>query len=126
MVQFFIKMGAVIAAAYFAVELPQVGGLTGWLTKFRIARARGVALLEHAAGFHEQLGFGAGGFHHSVDGAMVVGLVSGRGTGRRQLYSAADAGFEIGERFAGRRACSSIWRIIFCGRGPGYWWRWHR
>ena len=27
MVQFFIKMSAVIAAAYFAVKLPQVGGL---------------------------------------------------------------------------------------------------
>ena len=26
MIQFFIKMSAVIAAAYFAVELPQVGG----------------------------------------------------------------------------------------------------
>ena len=33
MVQFFIKMSAVIAAAYFAVELPQVGGLSGLVTK---------------------------------------------------------------------------------------------
>jgi Na+/proline symporter len=33
MFQFFIKMAAVIAAAYFAVELPQVGGLTGLVTK---------------------------------------------------------------------------------------------
>jgi len=33
MVQFFIKMSAVIAAAYFAVELPQVGGLHGLVTK---------------------------------------------------------------------------------------------
>ena len=30
MIQFFIKMTAVIAAAYFAVKLPQVGGLRGW------------------------------------------------------------------------------------------------
>ena len=29
MIQFFIKMSAVIAAAYFAVTLPQVGGLSG-------------------------------------------------------------------------------------------------
>src|SRR5579863_3561357 len=29
MFQFFIKMTAVIAAAYFAVELPQVGGMSG-------------------------------------------------------------------------------------------------
>ncbi len=33
MIQFFIKMTAVIAAAYFAVELPQVGGLSGLITK---------------------------------------------------------------------------------------------
>jgi SSS family solute:Na+ symporter len=33
MVQFFIKMSAVIAAAYFAVELPQVGGMSGLVQK---------------------------------------------------------------------------------------------
>src|SRR5271157_2469071 len=33
MSQFFIKMTAVIAAAYFAVTLPQVGGLSGLVTK---------------------------------------------------------------------------------------------
>jgi len=33
MFQFFIKMAAVIAAAYFAVELPQVGGMHGLVEK---------------------------------------------------------------------------------------------
>lgn len=33
MLQFFIKMSAVIAAAYFAVTLPQVGGLRGLIEK---------------------------------------------------------------------------------------------
>jgi SSS family solute:Na+ symporter len=33
LIQFFIMMTAVIAAAYFAVELPQVGGLTGLVSK---------------------------------------------------------------------------------------------
>jgi len=33
MIQFFIKMAAVIAAAYFAVTLPQVGGLSGLVDK---------------------------------------------------------------------------------------------
>jgi solute:Na+ symporter, SSS family len=33
MIQFFIKMSAVIAAAYFAVTLPQVGGLAGLVEK---------------------------------------------------------------------------------------------
>jgi len=33
MIQFFIKMSAVIAAAYFALKLPQVGGLSGMIDK---------------------------------------------------------------------------------------------
>jgi len=33
MIQFFIKMSAVIAAAYFAVQLPQVGGMHGLVQK---------------------------------------------------------------------------------------------
>jgi len=33
MIQFFIKMSAVIAAAYFAVSLPEVGGLAGLVDK---------------------------------------------------------------------------------------------
>jgi Na+/proline symporter len=39
MIQFFIKMAAVIAAAYFAITLPQVGGLSGLVDK--LSRARG-------------------------------------------------------------------------------------
>src|SRR5450432_3058927 len=39
MVQFFVKMAAVIAAAYFAVIQPQVGGLHGMVT--RISQLRG-------------------------------------------------------------------------------------
>jgi len=38
MVQFFIKMSAVIAAAYFAVTLPQVGGMHGLITKLSQVR----------------------------------------------------------------------------------------
>lgn len=33
MIQFFIKMTAVVAAAYFALQLPQVGGLSGLVEK---------------------------------------------------------------------------------------------
>jgi len=39
MVQFFIKMTAVIAAAYFALQLPQVGGLSGMVDK--LSRLKG-------------------------------------------------------------------------------------
>src|SRR5579864_9450632 len=41
MVQFFIKMSAVIAAAYFAVTLPQVGGLSGLVDKLSHVRGPG-------------------------------------------------------------------------------------
>ncbi len=41
MVQFFIKMSAVVAAAYFAVTLPQVGGLHGLVEKLSHVRGPG-------------------------------------------------------------------------------------
>jgi Na+/proline symporter len=41
MIQFFIKMSAVIAAAYFAVELPQVGGMHGLVEKLSHVRGPG-------------------------------------------------------------------------------------
>jgi Na+/proline symporter len=47
MVQFFIKMSAVIAAAYFAVTLPQVGGLSGLVDK--LSRTHGPGGLNYLA-----------------------------------------------------------------------------
>ncbi|MCX6144079.1 MAG: Na+:solute symporter [Ignavibacteriales bacterium] len=41
MVQFFIKMTAVIAAAYFAVTLPQIGGLSGLVEKLSVIKGPG-------------------------------------------------------------------------------------
>src|ERR1043166_3561498 len=41
MIQFFIKMSAVIAAAYFAVNLPQVGGMHGLVDKLSHLRGPG-------------------------------------------------------------------------------------
>jgi solute:Na+ symporter, SSS family len=38
MIQFFIKMTAVIAAAYFALQIPQVGGLNGLIEKLSAMR----------------------------------------------------------------------------------------
>ena len=38
MVQFFIKMTAVIAAAYFALQLPEVGGLSGMVEKLSVLK----------------------------------------------------------------------------------------
>jgi Na+/proline symporter len=41
MIQFFIKMSAVIAAAYFAVRLPAVGGLSGLVEKLSARKGPG-------------------------------------------------------------------------------------
>ncbi|MEI6666833.1 MAG: sodium:solute symporter family protein [Acidobacteriota bacterium] len=41
MIQFFIKMTAVVAAAYFALQLPQVGGLHGLVEKLSAVRGPG-------------------------------------------------------------------------------------
>jgi len=41
MIQFFIKMTAVIAAAYFALQLPQVGGLSGMVDKLSAIKGPG-------------------------------------------------------------------------------------
>jgi Na+/proline symporter len=41
MIQFFIKMSAVIAAAYFAVKLPEVGGMSGLVDKLSHLRGPG-------------------------------------------------------------------------------------
>jgi Na+/proline symporter len=47
MIQFFIKMSAVIAAAYFAVMAPQVGGLTALMDK--LAERRGPGGLDYTS-----------------------------------------------------------------------------
>jgi solute:Na+ symporter, SSS family len=53
MVQFFIKMSAVIAAAYFAVSLPQVGGMSGLVEKLSHLRGPGgVNYLSMLPDFH--------------------------------------------------------------------------
>jgi Na+/proline symporter len=41
MIQFFVKMTAVIAAAYFALQAPQVGGLDGLIAKLSTMRGPG-------------------------------------------------------------------------------------
>src|SRR6266702_1840318 len=53
MIQFFIKMSAVIAAAWFAVRLPQVGGLHGLVDKLsQIRGPAGIHYLDMLPDFH--------------------------------------------------------------------------
>jgi Na+/proline symporter len=54
MIQFFIKMSAVIAAAYFAVTLPQVGGMHGLVEKLSTVRGPGgINYLNMLPDFHD-------------------------------------------------------------------------
>ena len=105
MIQFFIKMTAVIAAAYFAVQLPQVGGLHGLVEKLSVMPGpNGINYLNILPELHQQLGHRRGGVHHAHRGAVVGGLVSRRGAGRRQLHRPAHARVEVGARRPRRRA----------------------
>ena len=104
MIQFFMKMSAVIAAAYFAVTSPQVGGLHALVDEgVGHARAGRARLPGPAAGLQQQLGPGRRGVHHADRGAVVGGVVPGCGAGRRELHRAAHAGVEVGEGRAQRR-----------------------
>ena len=120
MIQFFIKMTAVIAAAYFALQAPQVGGLDrAGGQAVDDARARRGRLPGHAARLHQQLGPGGGGLHHADRRAVVGGLVSGRRAGRRQLHRAAHARVEVREGRARRGALLQRRALRAAARGRG-------
>ena len=110
MIQFFIKMSAVIAAAYFAVK--SVGGLSVLVAKVgampgpvegAVPGFNYLSLLPSFATQPRSLGPRGGRVHHAPRRAVVGGVVSGRGAGRRQLHRAADAGLEVRARLPGRR-----------------------
>ena len=106
MFQFFIKMSAVIAAAYFAVTLPQVGGLqrTGGRSSRTMHGPGGVNYLNMLPDFTNNWDLAVAVFIMPHRGAVVGRVVSGRGAGRRQLHRAAHAGLEIGKGRAGQHA----------------------
>ena len=105
MIQFFIKMSAVIAAAYFAVKLP-AGRRPARHGREALgdAAARRHQLSQHPARLLQPLGHRGGRVRHADRRAVVGRLVSRRRAGRRQLHRPAHAGLEVGEGFAGRRA----------------------
>ena len=105
MIQFFIKMSAVIAAAYFAVNAPQVGGLDGLIAKLSATPGPGgINYLSMLPDFTNNWDLAVAVFIMPHRRAVVGGLVSGRGARRRQLHRAADARVEVREGRARRRA----------------------
>jgi solute:Na+ symporter, SSS family len=72
MIQFFIKMSAVIAAAYFAVELPQVGGMHGLVEKLsHVHGPGGLNYLNMLPDFTNNWDLAVAVFHHADRGAVV-------------------------------------------------------
>ena len=131
MVQFFIKMTAVVAAAYFSLK--QVGGLGVLIEKLGHLQVvlpeggqpvmsaidgSGQPHPQHPAQLHH-VPTGADDLHHAHRHRLVGQLVSGRGAGRRQLHRAAHAGLQVGEGFARAARCSSTSRTMCCGPGRG-------
>ena len=123
MFQFFIKMAAVIAAAYFAVELPQVGGTSiGLVDKsFPPCRPGRLELPEHAARFFQTTG--------TLAVAVFVmplavqwwavwypGAEPGGGS-----YVAHACSPPNPKKIRSAEFCSSISRITSCDPGPGFW-----
>ncbi len=85
MIQFGITMTSAFAAAYFAIHAPGVGGLHGLVDNLAGAPAAlDPAELRRLEGRSRRL-------RHSDDRSVVVGVVSGRGAGRRELRRAANA-----------------------------------
>jgi len=79
MIQFFVKMTAVIAAAWFAVK--HVGGMHVLIERLSAPRLapdgkNWAALFECPSRFQKQLGAGACRFHHAFAGQLVGCLVS--------------------------------------------------
>ena len=118
-IQFGIAMAGSFAAAYFALQQPEVGGLDGLIAQDRPGDAGAAARLRRLDAWRCRL-------RHPAHGAVVVGLVSGRGAGRRQLHRAAHAGGADARTTRWPARCSSTSRTTRCGRGRGSSWRWRR
>jgi hypothetical protein len=82
-IQFVIAMTGSFAAAYFALKQPQVGGMAGLLERIRRHAQPAARLRRLAAHAHRVV--------IPLTDAVVVGVVSRRGAGRRQLHRAAHA-----------------------------------
>ena len=141
MVQFFIKMTAVIAAAYFSLEgsgaprgprrqrrrRPASTGQRARRPTGRHARGSARASVIDGTGQPSSTllpNFSIGELALMIfimpDRHRLVGqLVSGRGAGRRQLHRPADARLEVREGRAGRERCSSTSRTTSSAPGRG-------
>ena len=124
MVQFFIKMSAVIAAAYFAVKLPAGRRLARtWSPSSRTRPGPGgINYLNILPDFSNHWDIADGRVHHADRRAVVGRVVSRRRAGRRQLHRPTHVGVEVGEGLAWAACCSSTSPIIASAPGRGSSW----
>ena len=120
MIQFFIKMTAVIAAAYFAVTLPQVGGLSGLVTKLSATPGpNGINYLNILPDFTNNWDIAVAVFVMPI--AVQWWAVWYPGPSRAAAATSPSGCWRrspSGTRWA--RSCSSTWRTTCCARGRGF------
>ena len=120
MIQFFIKMSAVIAAAYFAVELPQVGGMHGLVEKLsHMHGPGGLNYLNMLPDFTNNWDLAVAVFIMPHGGAVV----GGRGIPARSRAEAVTL-HNVCWRPRWKKTpwvprCSLMWRTMYCVPGPG-------
>ena len=121
MIQFFIKMTAVIAAAYFALKAPQVGGLSGLIEKLSVTPGpNGINYLNVLPDFSNHWDMAVAVFIMPIAvqwwSVWYPGSEPGGGSyiAQRMLASRSE------KRCARRACCSSTSRTTCCGRGRGF------
>ena len=125
MIQFFIKMTAVIAAAYFAVKLPQVGGLSGLVAKLSATPGPGgINYLNILPDFTNNWDIAVAVFVMPIAVQWWAVWYPGRRAGRRQLHRPADAGVQVGEGRPRRGPLLQRRALRAAARGRGSWSRW--
>ncbi len=119
MIQFFIKMTAVIAAAYFAVTLPQVGGLSGLVTKLSATPGpNGINYLNILPNFTSNWDIAVAVFVMPI---AVQWWAVWYPEPSRGAAATSPSGCSRRNRSATRsgRCSSSTWRTTCCARGRG-------
>jgi solute:Na+ symporter, SSS family len=124
MIQFFIKMSAVIAAAYFALKLPEVGGLSGLVEK--LSTRKGPDGLNYLSMLPD--------FANNMDIAVAVFIMPLTVGWWAVWYPGSEPG---GGSFIAQRMLASrtekdalgstlffMWPTTSCGLGRGFWSRW--
>jgi SSS family solute:Na+ symporter len=124
MFQFFIKMAAVIAAAYFAVELPQVGGLSGLVSKLATRPGPGgLHYLNMLPDFRNNWELAVAVFVMPLAVQWWAVWYPGAEPGAAAMWH-RECWLRSQKKIRWAARCSLTWRITSCVPGLGFWWAW--